>query len=167
MSDPKPFPCSYFMSTPDEIVTLVDRAVEVLADVDFDTLVGTGLSGSLALPMLAHRLGKHFVIVRKDNDDSHHGGGRLVGTLGHRWVFFDDFVASGRTKQRVYSKIEQARVPGPWDRDQSHFDTEYVGDYLYRVDALDADGQVIYLDDEVTAVNGDFISTTDTRNRSI
>jgi len=103
---------------------VIDEAREELAGVEFDTIVGTGFSGGVVVPALAMALGVNFVLIRKEDDDSHHGPGRLIGELGDKWVFVDDFVSSGRTKRRVVEKIEAAAIV----EDQS---TEYVGDYLY------------------------------------
>lgn len=103
---------------------VISKAEKALADVDFDTLVGTGFSGGIVIPSLALKMGKKFVLVRKDDDDSHHGRGRLVGALGEKWIFVDDFVSSGRTLERVKSKVRDAcRLNG--------MTTEQVGQYMY------------------------------------
>lgn len=90
-----------------DLAEVIDTAKERLADVDFDTLVGTGFSGGIVIPSLALAMGKKFVLIRKENDDSHHGRGRLLGELGARWVFVDDLISSGRTRQRVIEKVEE------------------------------------------------------------
>jgi orotate phosphoribosyltransferase len=99
---------------------VIKTAKERLADVDFDTLVGTGFSGGIVIPALALAMGKKFVLIRKETDDSHHGKGRLLGELGQKWIFVDDFVSSGRTRQRVIDKVKEVDS-----------DTEYVGQYMY------------------------------------
>lgn len=103
---------------------IVANAQEWLEPVDFDTLVGTGLSGSLVVPPVAMALGKHFVIVRKPKDGSHHNG-PMVGWLGERWVFLDDFTSLGRTRTRVLTEIAKAALA------VGH-ETEHVGDYYYQ-----------------------------------
>jgi len=104
------FKTGYMDNAVFDLQQVVREAVEILRPVasEFDTLVGTGFSGSIIIPTLALRLRKKFVLIRKETDDSHHGSGRLLGELGTRWIFVDDFVSSGRTKQRVIEKIEAA-----------------------------------------------------------
>lgn len=107
---------------------VIEQAKADLADVDYDTLVGTGFSGGIAVPALALALNRNFVLVRKESDDSHHGRGRLMGRLGKRWIFVDDFVGSGATRRYVIDKINDAHIlafnPGL-------IDTTFVGTYLY------------------------------------
>lgn len=103
---------------------VIDTAKKRLADVEFDTLVGTGFSGGVVIPALALAMGKKFVLIRKETDDSHHGKGRLLGMLGARWVFVDDFVSSGSTRKKVIEKIAQAT------KDSSAV-TTMAGQYMY------------------------------------
>lgn len=103
---------------------VIELAKEQLADVDFDTMAGTGFSGGIVIPSLALAMGKKFVLIRKENDDSHHGKGRLLGELGKRWIFVDDFTASGLTRKRVIEKIETA-AQAEWTS------TTLVGQYMY------------------------------------
>lgn len=107
-----------------ELPEVIYTAKERLADVEFDTLVGTGFSGGVVIPALALAMGKKFVLIRKETDDSHHGKGLLLGELGSRWIFVDDFVSSGSTRKRVIEKVKQTAV----DRDMI---TKLVGQYMY------------------------------------
>lgn len=93
--------------------------------IEFDTLVGTGLSGTLLLPMIADRLKVNYLAIRKANDGSH-SDGKHQGRLGKKWLFFDDFCASGDTLRRVYGAVE--RICNSYDHK-----TEFVGGYLYAV----------------------------------
>lgn len=120
------FPTGYM----DDALTLtglggvVGTSKRDLAGVDFDTIVGTGFSGGVVVPSLALAMGKNFVLIRKETDDSHHGSGRLLGVLGDRWIFVDDFISSGHTRRRVVEKIAGGCVA----RGTS---TTFVGQYLY------------------------------------
>lgn len=73
---------------------------------DFDTLVGTGVSGAVIVPTLARLLGVDFAIVRKENDGSH-GWHKIEGVMGERWLFVDDLVSSGATVRRVQQLIQE------------------------------------------------------------
>lgn len=118
------FRTGYFDTALDDLGSVIERAKEELEGMDFDTLVGTGFSGGVVIPALALALGKKYVLIRKEGDDSHHGGGRLIGTLGERWIFVDDFVSSGATRTRVMNKIHEAAY-------YEGLKTENVGAYLY------------------------------------
>ena len=107
------------------LAEVIETAQKHLAGVDFDTMVGTGFSGGVVIPPLALAMGKKFVLIRKETDDSHHGKGQLLGELGERWIFVDDFVSSGSTRKRVIQKVEQAAT-------DYEVDTEMVGQYMYN-----------------------------------
>lgn len=117
------FKTGYLDIALDDLDTVISSAIDALEDVDFDTLVGTGFSGALVVPMLASAMDKNFILVRKPNDGSHHSG-RLIGNLGRRWIFVDDFVSSGATRKRVRDEIA--------DNAEGKFHTLYVGDYTYH-----------------------------------
>lgn len=119
------FPVNYMSKALFSLPDVLDRARRELADVDFDTIVGTGFSGGIVIPALALSMGKKFVLIRKDGDDSHHRNGRLVGELGERWIFVDDFILSGRTRTRVIGKISEALV-------ETGSKTTFVGQYMYE-----------------------------------
>lgn len=115
--------CGYMEAVHDP-KRLLERATElILDDLEFDTIVGTGLSGTIAATELARKLDKNYLIVRKDNDGSH-SSLPVEGRLGKSWLFVDDTTASGRTFCRVWDKVTNI------SREKS-FDTEFVGTFLY------------------------------------
>lgn len=118
------FRTGYLDRALDDLDGVIKQAIVDLEGADFDTLVGTGFSGALVVPTLARDLGCNFVLVRKPDDGSHHSG-RVIGTLGTRWIFVDDFVSSGATKRRVITSLaEQVFEDGVEP-------ATYAGDYLY------------------------------------
>jgi len=87
---------------------LVYDAMRNLKGVEFDTMVGRGLSGALVVPLLARAMSKHFAIVRKPNDGSH-SGSSVEGRLGERWVFVDDLICSGTTFKQTLDQIKRVK----------------------------------------------------------
>lgn len=113
--------------------SLIGNAERELTNIDFDTMIGTGLSGSLVIPTLANALGKKWAIIRKEGDNSHGDPCGFEGTIGDRWVFVDDFIASGDTRERVLNAVSRIiRNEGPRQLAEDEIDPIYVGDYLYR-----------------------------------
>lgn len=109
---------------------ILNKAADKLADVDFDTMVGTGMSGSIVIPLLAKALGKNFLIIRKDGAGAHTDS--HVGRLGGRWIFVDDFVSSGSTRDRVVAKVNDiVSTENRYRYGPPQFATEWVGSYLY------------------------------------
>jgi adenine/guanine phosphoribosyltransferase-like PRPP-binding protein len=101
---------------------VVATFLEKTSYVDFDTIIGTGLSGSLIAPLLARARGCAFAIVRKER--SPHSSSLIEGRFGHRWIFADDLVASGETKYRVLDAMAEWQFNSNWKMD-------YLGAYLY------------------------------------
>ena len=108
---------------------IVEDALKTLKGVEYDTMIGSGTSGLLVIPLLARALDKHFASVRKPNDASHKECD-IEGVIGDRWIFVDDFISSGATLDRVQKavKYEQNQAFGrPWA-----FSTIYAGAYQYH-----------------------------------
>jgi len=115
---------SYLTRVFSEREDLVSEARRMLCSIDFDTIVGTGLSGALIIPDVAQALDKKWAIVRKDND-SVHAVYNIEGSVGERWLFFDDLIASGRTLKFVGERMAAA-----------YPQAAYVGVYEYHYGVL-------------------------------
>lgn len=114
-----------------DIDKLIRKARVILAGVDYDTMVGAGMSGSVAVPTLARELGKYWAIARRNytlvgGDDSDPTLKRLPveGTIGRRWIFVDDMVIGGSCRDEALSTVVQ-------HAEQYGHETTYVGTYLY------------------------------------
>lgn len=114
---------SYMEQVHDEEV-LIDHYKAVVEDREVDTLVGTGLSGVLAITKLATAIGIDYLAVRKENDGSH-SSSMVEGDLGSKWMFVDDFVSTGTTFKRVYSAVTDAAS-------RNRHKTKFVGGFLYE-----------------------------------
>lgn len=136
-----------------DLSTLVEKFIDTAGHLKFDTLIGTGLSGTLVVPHIARALGLKWAIVRKD--DGAHSSNPFEGELGQRWLFVDDFVSSGATLQRVQDKIlafvdkhntqidTRIRFAKDWNDvaeikalEEKRFFTQYVGTYQYSWDRM-------------------------------
>lgn len=110
---------------------IAEDMLEKVQDVEFDTLVGTGLSGTLVVPTLARAFGVYWAIVRKES--SPHTSVMVEGEIGHKWLFVDDFICSGatliRVKRAIRGRIDQI---GYYWSTAATFQTEYVGTYEYQ-----------------------------------
>lgn len=92
-----------------------------LKGVRYDTIIGTGLSGTIFTARVAPALHKNFAIVRKADDRSTHSDARIEGKVGERFVFADDFVLSGITMKHVLTMM-----------DRFHPDSAFMGVYEYQ-----------------------------------
>lgn len=78
--------------------------------VQYSCLVVSGVSGLVIGPQLAERTGRDLVYVRKYNELTKNKW-QIEGTLTSRWVFVDDFVATGRTFANVCADIRKNGMP--------------------------------------------------------
>lgn len=136
MDKPLKVGATYFEKAFGDEKRLIEEARKALENVEFDTMVGIGLSGSLVIPILARAFGANFAIVRKER--SSHDDSAVVGHIGHKWIFVDDFISTGTSREKVISAISEiTQRISKWDEStQSYtykkFDTKYVGTYEYK-----------------------------------
>lgn len=112
------------------------RFRHVTRGIEFDTIIGTGLSGSMVVPDLARRLDKNFAIIRKPSDSSH-AEEAFEGVIGDKWIFVDDFISTGKTLARVVNTValierrhNMKYLPSGHSHTESH--TEFVGCWEYH-----------------------------------
>lgn len=90
---------------------------------EHDTLIGTGISGSVVAGILAVVTGKMYAVVRKRGEHAH-SDRSVEGMVGERWIFVDDFIASGATQMRVIktmAEVTSAEFMGTWLFRSPHF----------------------------------------------
>lgn len=140
----------YFSTGAEDIRKYVNKAFDILLDrgVDFDTIVVTGISGMVVGPMLAEALEKDLLIIRKEGENSH-ASYLAEGVLGERWLFVDDFIASGKTFNRVCDAIERLSEglrnyrdtkQDYWYSPPAGIETQCVGVYEYTKENFTASG---------------------------
>jgi hypothetical protein len=86
-----------------------DIMCKCLKTLHFDAIAFRGMSGSLFAPLVAYRLGKKMVMVRKDGDGNHSGmlteGWRMVDRI----VIIDDLICTGNTIQSLVRSLNLSR----------------------------------------------------------
>lgn len=113
----------YMIEAFGDIEVIADKLRQQVNSDEYDTIVGIGLSGALVIPRLANLLGKKWAIVRKD--DGTHSGNPIEGQIGRSWLFVDDLVASGRSREKVKAAVRRVT-------DNYGFKTNYIGTYQYH-----------------------------------
>lgn len=91
----------------------------------FDTLVATGFSGTLPLMYVAEEIGVDWFAIRKLGESTHTGS-PVEGTLGEKWLFMDDFIATGKTFAWVNHNVNKYKTS------YTHTPTSFQGAYLYH-----------------------------------
>jgi adenine/guanine phosphoribosyltransferase-like PRPP-binding protein len=86
----------------------VEACIEVLDKKKFDSIAFRGMSGALIAPIVANRMNKELILVRKDTDSGSgsHADQLVEGNSGSkRYVILDDFISSGLTTKEIVSSV--------------------------------------------------------------
>ena len=96
-----------FLIPTNELDKTARKVTKWLKTYDFDTIACRGTSGLLIGPLLAVRMKKSLIIVRKETENSH--SVQLVegDANAHRYVIVDDVMTSGRTAHFIKSKVSE------------------------------------------------------------
>lgn len=125
---------SYYMDEAIDLASHPRRMANMIKkripeSVEYDTIVGSGLSGILVVPGLAKALKKEWGVVRKESElqgGTSHAEQLYEGTMGRRWVLIDDFMCSGATVKRVVQAVHKT-FHAPRNSFQRQWDTEFIG----------------------------------------
>lgn len=102
-------------------LAVVNKAVGILANVDFDSIAFIGMSGALLAPVLAFVMGKELIALRKHGSQSHSWHSIEGFNKTKRYIVVDDFICTGNTVRDIAKRME-GFAPG----------AEYVGTYAYN-----------------------------------
>ena len=147
-------PASYLMKPiyeQDEL--LVDARKYIKQFEPYDAIVGIGLSGALAVPLIAYKLKKRFCIIRKKQHSSH-SSETLEGNMldEDNWVFVDDLINSGRTVTRVCHHMREY--------------SKCIGVYLYYENEIIASDKVDLTNDTLSWITTAVIRRVQKKLRS-
>lgn len=100
----------------DEADILFAKCIGVLEPLTFDTFAFSGNSGALVAPVMAHKLQKEMIMVRKPDVTCASSFPVEGFEDAQKYVIIDDMVASGSTTQRIVRGVQrfspQARCVG-------------------------------------------------------
>lgn len=120
---------SYFAEAFRDPYGIADDLREKTQGIEYGSLVGIGLSGSVMIPVLALLLDKPFAILRKPGVPCHTNA-TYEGTIMKDWLFVDDFISSGETFRNALRIIDdQCARYARWGANP--FKPHCVGSYEY------------------------------------
>jgi orotate phosphoribosyltransferase len=107
---------------------VISKIVRCLKKIDFDAIAISGYSMSLISPIIADKLNKQIIVVRKCHENCH-SYNRIEGFIGRKkkYIIIDDCVSSGDTIKHITAHL---------------FEHKCIGAYLYGV-VSDSDIQVL------------------------
>lgn len=99
----------------------------------FDSIVVRGVSGLSVGAPVALSLGKPLVVVRKPGENSHSFRKLVNGKrIGARWLFLDDFMDSGTTKEACVEGVKAAWRDYECNNTSVHSPPALVACYFYE-----------------------------------
>lgn len=92
---------------PPTLKILVRRAIKQIPPVKYDSVAFRGMSGAMIAPLLATKLNKNLIMVRKETEISH--SCHLVEGFqkSKSYIIVDDFIESGKTVFDIYFKVQK------------------------------------------------------------
>jgi len=97
--------------------------------VEFDTVAFCGMSGALFAPILAHKMGKEMILVRKPSTkESRHSSHDTEGyTAAYRVLIVDDICSSGKTVEYIIESVKSHCCQGV----NGNKPVQFAGTYFY------------------------------------
>ena len=104
--------CNYLNSVFLNTERIVDRICNRIKEkgYQFDSIVFQGMSGALISPILAYKLKKNMVLVRKEDDNSHSYLKIESRADIKSFIIIDDLIASGITMHRIFAQLNNVGI---------------------------------------------------------
>ena len=84
-------------------VSVIERIVKE-KEIEFDTIVFRGMSGAILAPLVAAKLGKELLMVRKE--DNSHSSYIVEGNIATRkYIILDDLISTGETILSIFKAL--------------------------------------------------------------
>ena len=87
---------------------IINQSCEDLYEngVYFDSIACCGISGLLVAPIVAEKIKKNLIIVRKKND-TRYSPFQYEGVVPKRYIIIDDLICSGKTVNHIIETIQE------------------------------------------------------------
>lgn len=88
----------------------IRMCVEALSSVEFDAIAFSGISGALIASVVAYKMNKEIIVVRKNGgNDGSHSAKYVEGYVraGQRVVIIDDLICTGATMRNIVKGLNQ------------------------------------------------------------
>lgn len=87
---------------------LIPKLIKKLKKYDFDSIAFTGMSGALVAPIVAIKMNKPLIMVRKEQDTDNHSHKKVEGFIdAKKYVIIDDCIASGKTRNHIKKMVKK------------------------------------------------------------
>jgi adenine/guanine phosphoribosyltransferase-like PRPP-binding protein len=100
---------NYIPLLPRKLNKNIERSFKFLSKISgkFDSIAFSGMSGAIMAPILATRLEKHLILVRKEQEHTYsHSYNAIEGYRKcSKYIIVDDFICSGETVERIQKVI--------------------------------------------------------------
>lgn len=123
---------------PEEVKAIVSNSMRkinrlIKDGLEFDHIVCCGVSGLAIAPIIAYKLKKHLIVVRKADDSSTHSGYKVEGLPQNSftYIILDDFVSEGKSVQYMIDTINKQLIEGVFGQSYGDVIAEFVGIFSY------------------------------------
>ncbi len=97
---------SHFID-PRKAKVIVEKAVRILRQYEFEAIAFRGVSGALIAPLIAMEMGKSLIVVRKSSESAHSRCMVEGDCAVKRFVIVDDFIDSGDTVRAILNEVDE------------------------------------------------------------
>jgi orotate phosphoribosyltransferase len=85
-------------------IKLLEKMI-VDSGLEFSTIAFRGMSGALIAPLIAHKLGKNLLMVRKTGDECHSSHSTEGTHSNENYIIIDDLISSGATVRKTIEAV--------------------------------------------------------------
>jgi orotate phosphoribosyltransferase len=91
---------------PHKLRQIVNKALRKLPNRKFDSIAFRGMSGAIVAPIVAMKLKKNLLMVRKTSVTTHSGCKVEGFSKSKKYIIVDDFIESGATAAHIYYEVK-------------------------------------------------------------